>query len=423
MNNAAKLPRVVIVGGGFGGLSIVRSLKNKKVEVLLIDRHNYHTFQPLLYQVATGGLEPDSIAYPLRRSFRKYRNVFFRMAEAMVVNLKNNTLETSIGVLAYDYLVIASGSQTNFFQLEDMKDKMLQIKTVPDALDFRSFLMQNLEKAIITEDEAERERIMNIAIVGGGPTGVELAGALAEMRRYVFPRDLPELNLEDMHIFLFEAESQLLAAMSDESSEAALKYLEKLGIEVFLDVPVTGYDGEKITLKNGKEIPTETVIWTAGVKCVPLKGLPEEAIKGPGRIAVDEFNRVEGIENIFVIGDAATHMTDETPKGLPMLAQVAIQQGEAVGKNILKSLEGKPMVPFTYTDKGTMATVGRKKAVVDLPRFKFQGFFAWIVWMMVHIYSLIGFRNKVVTFIDWVSNYISYDRPLGLIIRPFKRGQ
>lgn len=423
MNNALGVPRIVVVGGGFGGLSVVRSLKNKKVEVLLIDRHNYHTFQPLLYQVATGGLEPDSIAYPLRRSFRRYRNVYFRMAEVTAVNLNKRILDTTIGDIPFDHLVIASGSQTNFFQLENIKEKLMQIKTVPDALDFRSFLMQNLEKAITLEDESERERIMNIAIVGGGPTGVELAGALAEMKKYVFPRDLPELNLEDMHIFLFEAESHLLAAMSDESSEAARKYLEKLGIEVFLDVPVTGFDGEKITLKNGKEIPTETVIWTAGVKCVPLKGLPEEVIKGPGRIAVDEFNRVEGFENIFVIGDAATHMTDETPKGLPMLAQVAIQQGEAVGKNILKSLEGKPMEPFTYTDKGTMATVGRKKAVVDLPRFRFQGFVAWIVWMLVHIYSLIGFRNKIVTFVDWIANYISYDRPLGLIIRPFKRGQ
>ena len=414
-------PKIVIIGAGFGGIAIAKAFKNKKVNVLLIDKHNYHNFQPLMYQVATGGLEPDSIAYPVRRIFRKNENITFRMAEVTSLDQKKNQLLTSIGPVPYDFLVIATGSQNNFFDFEPVKDKLLTLKSIPDALNMRSFIFQNLEKALANTEGEPLEEIMNIAIIGGGPAGIELAGALAEMKRYVLPKDFPDLDLSKMSINLYEAESKLLSAMSEQASAKSLEYLQNLGVQVHLKTLVKGYDGSTIILADGTSFLTKTVIWTAGVKGAPIEGLANENMIRGNRISVDEFNRVLNTTNVFAIGDVAAHMDSKNPKGLPMLAPVAQRQGEQLARNILNLINNQPLQPFVYHDKGVMATVGRKKAVVDLPKWKFHGTFAWIVWMLIHIMSLVGYRNKVVAFMDWMSNYFTYDRPLGLIIRPYHR--
>ena len=399
---------------------MAKSFKNKPVEVLIIDQHNYHNFQPLMYQVATGGLEPASIAYPVRRIFRNYRNISFRMAEVFSVSSEENTIATTAGAISYDYLIIATGSQNNFFNFESVKDKLLTLKSIPDALNLRSFIFQNLEKAMEDKQKELLDEILNIAIVGGGPAGIELAGALAEMKRYVIPKDFPGLDVSQMSINLYEASPKLLSVMSANASEKSEVYLKELGINVFLNTKVKSYDGGAITLEDNSTFTTDTVIWTAGVKGAPVNGLPKKVILGDNRISVNEYNQVLGFDTIFAIGDVASHISDIYPKGLPMLAPVAQQQGELLSKNIIRHTSGKPMEVFTYKDKGTMATVGRKKAVVDLPKWKFQGTFAWLVWMFIHIFSLVGFRNKLVAFVDWFSNYLSYDRPLGLIIRPYR---
>mgnify|MGYP003641705157 CR=1 FL=1 len=418
-----KQPKIVIIGAGFGGIAMVKSFKNKPVSVLLIDQHNYHNFQPLMYQVATGGLEPGSIAYPIRRIFRNYKNVNFRMAEVFSMSSEEKTLSTSAGTIAFDYLIIATGSQNNFFNFEPVKDKLLTLKSIPDALNLRSFIFQNLEKAMEDNKSEPLDEILNIAIVGGGPAGIELAGALAEMKRYVIPKDFPGLDISKMNINLYEAAPKLLAVMSKNASEKSEIYLKELGINVFLNAKVNSYDEGIITLADNTTFKTDTVIWTAGVKGAPINGLSKDIIIGGNRISVNEYNQVIGYNKIFAIGDVASHISEVNPKGLPMLAPVAQQQGVLLSKNIIRHFSGKPMESFKYKDKGSMATVGRKKAVVDLPKWKFQGTFAWLVWMFIHIFSLVGFRNKFVAFIDWFSNYISYDRPLGLIIRPYKRAK
>ena len=413
--------KIIIIGAGFGGLSIAKSFKNKPVEVLLIDQNNYHNFQPLMYQIATGGLEPYSIAYPVRRIFRDYRNVTFRMAKVKSVDTAKKRIKTTIGLLEYDFLIIATGSKNNFFNFESIKKTLLPLKSIPDALNLRSFIFQNLEKSLTKQNKESIEEILNIAIVGGGPAGIELAGALAEMKRHVIPKDFPDLDTSKLSINLYQSSPKLLNAMSDESSKKSLEYLKQLGINVKLNARVTNYDGDVLTIKDGSTFKTDTVIWTAGVKGAPINGLPEGAIIGGNRISIDKFNRVLHTESIYAIGDVAACISAENPKGLPMLAPVAKQQGKLLAKNILNLINGKEMIPFEYIDRGTMATIGRRKAVVDLPRWKFQGTFAWLVWMFVHIMSLVGFRNKLVAFFDWMANYFTYDRPLGLIIRPHKR--
>jgi NADH dehydrogenase len=332
-------------------------------------------------------------------------------------------LKTNIGDIPFDCLVIATGSQNNYYNFEAIKDRVLTLKSIPEALNMRSFIFQNLEKALANGDNEPLEEIMNIAIVGGGPAGIELAGALAEMKRYVLPKDFPELDLSLMSINLYEASPALLSAMSEEASDKCLEYLHKLGINVFLKARVKDYDGSLITLADGSSFRTDTVIWTAGVKGAPVDGLPENAIVGGNRIAVDEYNRVAGTTNVYAIGDVASHITAENPKGLPMLAPVAQQQGRHLAKNLKRLAVGKRMEAFDYHDKGVMATIGRRKAVVDLKVWKFQGTFAWLVWMFVHIMSLVGFRNKIIAFFDWMVNYLTYDRPLGLIIRPYSRNK
>ena len=419
----SKYPTVVIVGGGFGGLEVAKALKNKPVDVLMLDKHNYHTFQPLLYQVATGSLEAESIAFSLRKNFSGQKNFRFRIADVKRVNHTKNTVDTSIGEIAYDYLVIATGSTTNFFGNADIEHFAMPMKSIPEAMNLRYLILQSLEDAVLKTSKEEREPYLSFVLVGAGPTGVELAGALAELRNHVLIKDYPELNKNEMKVYLVDFLPKVLGPFSDEGSRAAKKFLTDMGVEVLLDVKVESYDGDKITFEGGKSIRTKNVIWSAGVMGVVPHGLSKDVIERGNRIRVDEINRVVGIDNIFAIGDVAAMITNDTPKGHPGVAQVAIQQGKLTGANILRLINGEPVKPFKYNDKGSLATIGRNKAIADLGKVRFQGFFAWLVWMFVHLISLLGFRNKVVVFINWVGSYLSNNGGTRLIIRGFKRDE
>ncbi len=414
-------PRLVIVGGGFAGLELARNLKNGPYQVVLFDRNNYHTFQPLLYQVATSGLEPDSIAGPLRKVFDGFRDFYFRMVKVESIDYQGKTINTPIGKLSYHFLVLACGSETNFFGLEEVKRKAFPLKKVVHALNLRSHILQNFEKAVLTADPLNHQRLMNLVIVGGGPTGVEVAGALGELKLHVLPRDFPDLDFSDMKVFLVEGESRLLGAMGVEAATNAKKYLEQYGTEVILDTVVTGYDGQTVFMNNHQSIESHTLIWAAGVHGNMVDGLPHLVVE-KSRILVNEFNQVENVPSIFAIGDIALMKNQDAPKGHPMVAQVAIQQGRMLAKNLKAVLQGKSMQSFKYKDLGSMATVGRKKAVVEFPNgLKFGGFFAWLLWMFIHLISLIGFRNKLVTFVNWVWSYFTYDKGNRLIIRRFDK--
>ncbi|CAM1345206.1 NAD(P)/FAD-dependent oxidoreductase [Tenacibaculum amylolyticum] len=417
-----SFPRVVIIGGGFAGLAVARGLEGKELQVVLLDKHNYHTFQPLLYQVATGGLEPDSIAFPLRKRFNNIENFFFRLAEVTGIDSEEKEIETSIGNLHYDYLVIATGSTTNFFGSTNIKKYTMEMKSIPQSLNIRSLILENFEEALLTSDLEERKKLMNFVIVGGGPTGVELAGALAEMKKGILPKDYPDLDIRLMKINLIQGADCLLKGMSPKASEKAEDFLIKLGVDVWKDLRVFDYDGDMVKTDGTDNFRAATVIWAAGVKGAAIEGLESECVvERAERYKVDEFSRVQHHDTIFAIGDVACMKSEKYPYGHPMMAQPAIQQGQLLAKNILAELRGKPMKPFAYNDKGSMATVGRNKAVVDLNKWKFQGVFAWFVWMFVHLFSLIGFRNKAVVFLNWVYNYIRFDRETRLIIRPYKK--
>lgn len=421
ISKTTAFPKIIIVGGGFGGIEFAKRLKDKEVEVLMLDRHNYHTFQPLLYQVATGGLEADSIAFPLRKIFKNQNNFTFRVTDVERVDPERKTLHTSIGEISYDYLIIATGSDTNFFGQKEIEHFSMAMKTIPEALNLRSMILQNLEEALIETDPTRKSSLLNFVIVGGGPTGVELSGSLAELKRHVLPKDYPELSIDDIKVYLIEGSPELLGSMSEKASRKAKDFLQILGVEVFTNLRVESYDGTQIKLSDGQSIPTKNVLWSAGVKGAILDGLPNETITRGNRILTDEFNRVNGQEDIFAIGDVAALITDEMPNGLPGVAPVAIQQGKQLAKNIIRFMNNEKPEPFKYFDKGSMATVGRNLAVVDIGKIRFQGTFAWFVWMFVHLMSLVGFRNKVVTFVNWVWSYFSYDRGTRLIIRRFDR--
>ncbi len=413
--------RLVIIGGGFGGIELTKRLKNQDIQVVMLDKHNYHCFQPLLYQVATGGLEPGSIAYPLRKFMQDIPNGIFRLAEVRNIDAVNQKIHTDIGDLNYDYLVIATGSTTNFFKFsKEVSGKMMQMKDIPQALNLRSFILENFEEALLTYDESKKEELINISIVGGGPTGVELAGALGEMRKNILPKDYPEIDFTKMQIHLFESGDRLLGAMHPENSAKVLKYVKDFGVEVWLNTMVTDFDGDVLTTADGKKVKCETLIWTAGVKGNPVEGFAPETIAGGNRISVDEYCKIKGYENIYAIGDVASMVQEKYPKGHPMVAPVAIQQGELVADNILAQLKGKAPKPFVYFDKGSMATVGRNKAVMEAKGIKMGGFIAWLAWLFVHVMSLVGFRNKITVTLGWLYNYFTYDRTLRLIIRPFK---
>ncbi len=418
----SNLPRIIIIGGGFGGIALAKKLSKKDVQVVLLDKHNYHNFQPLLYQVSTGGLEPDSIAYPIRKVLQGYPNFYFRLAEVVQIDIKNRRVHTNIGPIHYDYLVVATGSETNFFGNKNIEEKAMAMKTIPQSLNLRSLILENFEQALLTDDLHERDALMNFVIVGGGPTGVELAGALAEIKKGILPKDYPDLDTRRAQINLVQGGNRILPAMSEIASQKAEKFLEKLGVNVWKNIRVTDYDGNLITTNTDTTFEAATLVWAAGVKAVSINGLDAKELLSRGnRLMVNEFNQVLGHKEIFAIGDVAHMETEAFPNGHPMMAQPAIQQGQNLGVNLIRLLENKPMKPFAYKDKGSMATVGRNKAVADLKRFKFQGVFAWFVWMFVHLFFLIGFRNRVVVFINWVYNYIRFDREARLIIRPFKK--
>ena len=418
----SSYPRIVIIGGGFGGISLARKLSKKEVQVVLVDKNNYHTFQPLLYQVSTGGLEPDSIAYPLRKVLIGYDNFYFRLADVQEVLPEKKKIHTNIGALSYDYLVVATGSETNFFGNDEIEKFAMSMKSIPQSLNLRSLILENFEQALLTDDNHERDALMNFVIVGGGPTGVELAGALAEIKKGILPKDYPDLDTRRAQINIVQSGDCLLDGFSEQASKKAEEFLEKLGVQVWKGVRVTGYNGKTVTTKTDLAFESAAVVWAAGVKGANIKGLDAKAfLAGGNRINVNEFNQVIGSPEIFAIGDIACMASEEHPKGHPMVAQPAMQQGKLLGDNLINLIEGKPMKPFVYLDKGSMATIGRNKAVCDVRGFRFQGVFAWFVWMFVHLFFLIGFRNRMVVFVNWVYNYVRFDREARLIIRPYNR--
>lgn len=414
--------RLVIIGGGFAGIQLIKSLRKSNYQIVLLDRHNYHTFQPLLYQVATAGLEPDSIAGALRQLFEDHKDFYFRMARVTGIDPEKKVIKTLIGELSYDLLVIANGSKTNYFGDQEMYSRTFPMKQIPQALDLRSHMLQNFEQTVLSNQPEEKDRLTNFVIVGGGPTGVEVAGALGELKKHVLPKDYPDINFDIMKLHLVDAGPRLLAGMSEKSSEKAVKYLKAFDVDVRLNTMLKSYDGKNVVLSDGTTIPAKTVIWAAGVTGNIMDGLPASSIKG-GRIIVNEFNQVKGLQNIYAIGDIAGMYSEQLPKGHPMVAPVAVQQANNLAENIKRAKSGKSLKPFKYRDKGSMATVGRNKAVVDLPKFHFGGFFAWLVWMFVHLMSIVGFRNRLVILMNWLWNYMTYDRGTRLIIRTFVRNK
>ncbi|MDD5507859.1 MAG: NAD(P)/FAD-dependent oxidoreductase [Bacteroidales bacterium] len=415
--------RVVIAGGGFAGLKLAMLLPAEYFQVILLDRNNYHQFQPLFYQVATAGLEPSSISFPLRKIFQKKKHIHFRVAEIIGVDPIADRIITSIGTLDYDFLVLAMGADTNFFGMEDIARNAIPMKSTSEALYIRNTILQNYEKALSTRDENEAATLMNIVVVGGGPTGVELAGALAEMKKYVLPKDYPELDFSKMKVYLFEANQVLLKGMSLQSSSMAKRYLEHLGVHVRLNSHVKSFDGNTVTLREGLEFQTRTLLWAAGILANPVEGFPPETYGRGGRLRVDEYNRVARCDRIFAIGDMAVMVTERYPTGHPQVAQVAIQQAKLLGGNLMNLVRSKPLRGFNYKDKGSLATIGRNMAVADLPRIRLHGFVAWFVWIFVHLMAILGQKNKLFIFINWFWNYWTYDQSLRLILRQEKKSK
>ncbi len=412
--------RIVIIGGGFGGLQLAKNLRDRDFQVVLIDKHNYHAFQPLFYQVATAGLEPGNIAYPLRKIFNAYDDFYFRMAELKSVDTATQTITTNIGELKYNHLVIATGATTNYFGNQQMEKLCMPMKTVSEALNIRSLMLQNFERALLTDNKLERDALMSVVLVGGGPTGVELAGALAELKIDILPKDYPDLDIRQMGIHILDAGDRLISGMSPSSSERALRDLRKMGVLVHLNKKVTAYDGQTIQCGDDFQIQAALVIWAAGVKAVIPQGIPDTSTQF-GRIRVNEFSEVVGIENVYAIGDVAVMVSDDNPKGHAMVAQPAIQQGALLAKNLVRKRNKKSLIPFKYKDLGSMATIGRNKAVAELSFTKLTGWLAWAAWLFVHVYQLIGFRNRIFVLINWSQNYFRHARDLRLIIRPFNR--
>lgn len=420
-------PRIIIIGGGFGGLEVAKGLSGFKAQVVLFDRYNHHTFQPLLYQVASSGLETSSIVFPFRKRFARQEDFYFRMGEVTSIHPKENCIETSIGSVKYDYLVLANGATTNFYGMKDVEENSLPLKSIIDAIKLRNRIIRNLETALLTEEPELMNSLMDFVIVGGGPTGVELAGALSELKRHVFPKDYKELDMSNMDIHLVEANARLLNGMSAEASQKALEYLQTMGVKVHLNCAVKSYDGHEVIFNTGEKLISRTLVWAAGVKGQPLAGINAESIARSSRIKVDAFNRVNGYDNIFAIGDAAIMEGDpKFPNGHPMMSPPAMQQGQHLAENLKRLIQNKPIKPFRYFDKGSMATVGRHRAVVDLnvlkAKYKTQGFFAWFIWMFVHLISIIGFRNKFFVLFSWWWSYFSYDKSNRLIISRNKEG-
>jgi NADH dehydrogenase len=417
-----QAPHLIIIGGGFAGLELIKKLRNQPIKVTVLDKNNYFNFQPLMYQVASGGLGPDAIAYPLRKIIAPMPNIAFRMAEVLSVDTSSQKVTTTIGDFAYDYLCIATGAQTNFFGNAELEKHSMQLKSIPDALDLRSDILQEFEKALSQSGSGNIERILNFVVVGGGPTGVETAGALAEIKKNVVPSDYSELDANKMQVHLIEAAPRVLSAMSEISSKKAKQFLEELGVNVQVNTSVQSYDAGSgnLTLSSGQVLKTDTVIWSAGVKGKTIEGIPVETIVRGNRYKVDTYNRVEGFDNIFAIGDIGYMTADKAyPNGHPMVGTVAQQQGVLLGKNIKRLLNKQEMKPYTYLNLGSMATIGRHKAVFEIFGIKMQGYIAWLGWMFIHLMLLVGFRNRLVVFLNWTWNYFSYQRAIRIITRPF----
>lgn len=410
--------RVVVVGGGLGGLKLVSSLRDTDFQVVLVDKNNYNQFPPLIYQVASAGLEPSNISFPFRRLFQGWKNFFFRMAEVQHIDTEEKAIKTSIGTIHYDDLVLAAGATTNFFGNKNIEASALPMKSVSESMRLRNTILQNLERAETEDNEARKQALMNIAIVGGGPSGVEIAGVLAEMKQTILPRDYPDLDTSCMHIYLINATPRLLGAMSERSSREAEKALKELGVEVMTNCMVTDYVDKELVLKDGQRISAETVIWVSGIKANNIDGIPSESIGHAGRILVDRFNRVKGLKDVYAIGDQCIVEGDEAyPYGHPQLAQVAIQQAKTLAKNLIRQEKGETEQPFSYHNLGTMATIGRKKAVVEIGKLKFGGFFAWLLWLIVHLRSILGVKNKTIVFLNWMWSYMNYKQSLRLILK------
>lgn len=412
--------RVVIVGGGLGGLRLAEDLYGSGMQVVLIDKNNFHQFPPLIYQIASAGIDPSSISFPFRQIFRKRKDFYFRMAEARMVDTEKKILQTSIGKIDYDYLVLAAGATTNFFGNKNIEEWAIPMKTVPEAMGLRNALLSNFERALTCATEEERQELLNVVIVGGGATGVEIAGALSEMKRYVIPYDYPDMDSSLMHIYLIEAGDRLLASMSQDSSKKAYDFLKSMGVDIQFGKMVTDYRDHKVIMKDGTEIPTRTFLWVSGIRANAMPGISEDHLGRGFRFKVDQFNRIPGLNDVFAIGDQCLQTTDPAyPNGHPQVAQVAIQQAKNLAKNIKRINEGhaddNSLTPFKYNNLGSMATIGRNKAVVEIGKFHSQGFFAWILWLVVHLRSILGVKNKMMVLLNWLWKYVSYNDSIRMI--------
>ena len=409
--------KIIILGAGFAGLQLARNIRHEDFEVVLIDQYNFHQFQPLFYQVATARLEPSAISFPLRKVFQGDKCIHVRIAKVTGIDMAASTVNTSEGAFTYDYLVVATGCTSNFFGNEHFERYSFPMKSTNESIALRNRILLNFEDALSASAD-ELDEIMNIVVAGGGPTGVELAGSLAEMKKNVLPRDYPDMDFSRLNIYLVEGMAHTLQNMSQPSQQKSQAYLEKMGVQVWTNTLVQDFDGKIITLKDGRSIKTRTLIWTAGVKGNTPPGIPGAAIVKGNRIKVDKYNRVDGCSNIFAIGDIAYMETTDFPKGHPQLANVAINQAKTLAKNFKRLMHNSPMLEFTYKNPGTMATVGKHKAVVDLPFLSFQGRLAWFAWMFLHLMLILSVRNKLFIFINWAISYFTNDTTLRLILLP-----
>jgi len=416
--------KMVIIGGGFGGLRLARQIsRDKRLDITLIDRYNFHQFQPLFYQVATAGLDASNISFPLRKVLHKERNIHFRMAKVTSLDAARSLVVSDEATFSYDILVLATGADTNFFGNEELMAHCYPMKSTMEALQIKYRLLKNMEEALYAREEDALLRLMTVVVVGGGPTGVEMSGAIADMRRFVFPKDYPELDFSKMKIYLLEGSPRTLASMSDKASSDSQQYLQQLDVIVKTGTAVKSYDGTVVTMQSGETIPTAMVIWAAGIKGNIPEGIEKSMIVKGNRIPVDRFNKVQGMDNVYAIGDVASMVTEKYPHGHPQVASVAIAQGKWLARNLIKKMNHLPQEPFEYHDKGSMATVGRNLAVVDIPkpRVHFKGFFAWLIWMTLHLFLLLGVKNRVAVFFNWMYNYVTYDQNLRLIFRASKK--
>jgi NADH dehydrogenase len=414
-------PTVVVVGGGFAGLELIQRLAGKPYKVMLLDKQNHHCFQPLLYQVATASLSADSIAHPFRRTIAPMDNVAFRMCTVLRVDTDRNVVVTDRHEVPFDILVVATGSTTNFFGNTRIEQQAMRLKTISQALDIRSDFLQDFEAALYAQDEAGQRRHLNFVVVGAGPTGVEMAGALAEIRRTVLKREYRELDSRRMQIWLVDGNARVLPSFSEKSSQAAQRYLEQMGVNVRLNARVADYDGQRVSFADGTVLESHTVLWAAGVKGVLLPGLEAGEVPRASRYDVDRYNRVKGFNNVYALGDVALMAEGKWERGHPQVAPPAIQQATLLAENLMRQRKGRPMKPFTYTDKGSMATIGRYKAVVDAGKLQFSGLFAWMAWMFVHLMALVGYRNRLQVLFNWAWKYLSWKNTIRLIIRPYVR--